>query len=55
MSQMITRKKAKQKVQYELPKVVCTNSSSQLMMKAYVLTASKIARERLVVPGQLVN
>ena len=41
-----------QKVQYEIPKVVCTNSSLQLMTKAYVLTASKIARERLRLPGK---
>ena len=45
-------KNAKQKVKYELPTVVCAQSSLTLMTKAYVLTASKIARQRLGLPGK---
>ena len=52
MNSQIHKTEQEQKVQYEIPKVVCTNSSLQLMTKAYVLTASKIARERLHLPGK---
>ena len=55
MNTQIQKTDQEQKVQYEIPKVVCTNSSLQLMTKAYVLTASKIARERLHLPGKNFN
>lgn len=50
-SAQLTRHKTEQKVQYEIPKVVCQQTSLQLLTKAYVLTASKIAHERLGLPG----
>ena len=52
MNTQIQKTEQEQKVQYEIPKVTCTSSSLQLMTKAYVLTASKIARERLHLPGK---
>ena len=56
MNFQLTKKTTKtKKVQYEIPKVVCTQSSLQLMTKAYVLTASKIARERLGLPREFIT
>ena len=53
-SQIQKTKNSEQKVKYDIPTVVCAKSSLALMTKAYVLTASKIARQRLGLPGKIV-
>lgn len=54
-SQMQQTKNSAQKVKYDIPTVVCSKSSLALMMKAYVLTTSKIARQRLGLPGKVIS